>query len=635
MSCGILGGTVTLNPDLETENRTKEPSHGILRSYTISTEIHDFETRKAKARNEAVRKASSFAGSPVNSRNNDVDFFLDSPKSNAIHCFPEIKIINEHNCEEVKVSDSEENSDADILVTKDVSYSKSAENISGVKIVDHADSGYPSTTISTTQDGSQADEITLKIIPPASERRKLFTSKAKSSSFYKLGNEDNVKPTEIRKDARDSTGSDIPYKSSTSGDFLSFESEMCVPCKREQIERCAYSYDADLDKMHRCRGRRRCTAGYSGICNHHHRRHRRRRKCDCVKHHSYSKEIDIHQHLQREQYLPAGLHQLNEKWDVRRKHRVSRPLNSSTESDSCLCSAKEMMYHRRYHVKPAFSDNDFRRRHDSDPVSGFSCSSRLDFRSDDSCKTKLMRSFLSDTYRASFHDYSGSENSCEHHALSKRYLRSPHDSSVSNSRDKSRSPSPRRNNYLNLSLSVQKRRRSDTVVEVADDNVIKLDSNNSVSPGSPEFLKHPYNSPSSSTDYSVTNVQAKQYNDDRDRERLALRKVSDYQLRVRRDSSSEQMPDVEYVHKDNYEQVHITQPSGFSNLVKDNEVIPISVVSNLASVAQEDSAYQTKQPSIEKFKREASLKHSGVKVPLNMDTAESQDISARYLLLKF
>jgi hypothetical protein len=620
MSCGIQGGTVTLNPDIDVEYYHKDHPHGILRSYTISTEIRDFESRISKARKEAsMRKTSSYSGSPTVSRMVDSKRVNENAGVKMTHCFPEIRIINENNCEEKNISDSDDNLDVALANDNTVSKIDPTENIAEVKQSDQHDSGYPSTTISTIQDSSQIEESNLKTIASANVKRKLFSSKAKSASFYKLGNENDSRQIEKRKEIRDSMIRDISFKRSTSGEFRSFESERCRSCKKTPIERCAYSYETDLDMLHRCRNKRQHSTGYHSSISHQ-RRHRRRRKCGCSKHHSYSRDIDMNSRdvhdpqvrLHKEQYL----HSIKQKsfgenwyWPTRSHHSI-RPLNSSTESDSCLCSAQEMRYrHRHYHVKEAFSENDFRQRHISNRT--FDSSPRIDFRSDDSCKSKLMRSFLSDTYRASCNNYSVSDatESCCHY---KHFLGSPENSSLSSSRDKTRSPSPRPKSPRKQPITTQ--RRSDTVVEIAQDNVIKLDvspissvnslnvkcSSSANGETKPDFdgISSTYNEPEVKVD------------------------IESY-LRVDKSDNNgaqyafEENPAFHQVDKDENNHKHYTncQKPPTSNEIK---------------LTLKDSAYQTKQSSIDKFKSSDSLvRGSNSLKSKSSDSSDSKDNHSR------
>ncbi|XP_045193472.2 uncharacterized protein LOC123549434 [Mercenaria mercenaria] len=629
MSCGIQGGTVTLYPDIEFENHSKDHAHGMLRSYTISTEIRDFESRISKARREArTKKSSSYAGSPTTSRVSKSDVSHENATPKVTHCFPEIRIINENNCEERNVSDSDENTVFTLPVEISTSQSKSAENVSEVKTSDQHDSGYPSTTISTTHDGSQVEDANLKTIPSASVKRKLFSSKAKSASFYKLGNENDTIKKEARKDTRDSVISELSFKRSTSGEFRSFESERCSSCKREQIERCAYSYETDLDKMHRCRNKRQYSAGYNGSHNHQ-KRHRRRRKCRCSKHHSYSKEIDFYSHdfhespvnLQREQYMHSCHHKpsFGENWNWPRYHRNIRPINSSTESDTCLCSTHEMRCHRRhYHVKEAFSENGFLDRHASASSRDLDISPRIDFRSDGSCKSTLMKSFLSDTYRASCNVYSGSEAAGDNICQNKHFLASPQKSSLSSSRDKSRSPSPRTSSPRQLQLGVQ-RKRSDTVVEIANDNVIKLDVS-PVSSSNSDIVQCREKSLVSPSAISLTKVYRA--------EQSSNGLYDNPELNTDIDSSAnEQLSEAECISQD----VCTNQNKMSQNMDLPNSVISYDIKPlNERLTMQKDSAYQTKQSSIDMLRRSDSLaRGSNALKSKTSEKNDSQDILNR------
>lgn len=598
MSCGIQGGTVTLNPEIDIENHHKDHAHGILRSYTISTEIRDFES---KARKEAaIRKASSYSGSPTITRVVNSKTVKENTMPKMTHCFPEIRIINENNCEEKTVSDSDENFDGALPAESSISKTNPVENIGDVKPSDQHDSGYPSTTISTIQDGSQIDDSNLKAIPSANIKRKLFSSKAKSASFYKLGNENDTNKNDKRKEIRDSKISDLSFKRSTSGEFRSFESEICGSCKKSPIERCAYSYETDLDMLHRCRNRRQHSTGYNSSHSHQ-RRHRRRRKCGCSKHHSYSRDTDLNLRefhepqvrVHREQFLHSSKHKSfgdNWYWPTRSHHSI-RPLNSSTESDSCLCSAQEMRYRQRhYHVKEAFSENDFRQRHIS--PRGLDLSPRIDFRSDDSCKSKLMRSFLSDTYRASCNNYSCSDptDNCCHY---KHFLGSPDHSSLSSSREKTRSPSPRPKSPRKVPIVSQK--RSDTVVEIAHGDVIKLDVSPVSSMNSLNTNNH------TSTDV-VKKDDIEEINNAYYRPEVTVNMESSLCDNENMYSSAQYAFDENLLFQQNTkEEDKMKQYPNFQKSPGGNEI----------NLIQKDSAYQTKQSSIDKFKGNDSFIRGG------------------------
>lgn len=592
-SCGIQGGSVALNPHNAFEHHDKEASHGILRSYTISTEIPDFESRRSKARNQIKKKSFSYSGSPRNARQISAgiteDFPTDSLKEQ--HCYPEIRIINETGCDETKISDTDDTDyKFDIEIPKNnirTSQSKSVDNIHEMKVSDHHDSGYPSTTISTTHSSSHVDDTNnMAVMPSASERRRLFSSKAKSDI-----------PSMRMHVTHDSEISDMSFKNSTSDDFRSVESERCGSCHREKIERCAFSYETDLDKIHRSKGRR-CSVDRS-TCSHQ-KRHKHRRKCGCSKNHNYNKAYELvpRHHKQslsllHNYYLSTDMRHssIRDGQDINRYRHQMRPLNSSTESDSCLCSVHEMRHQRKHgHIKDAFSEKGFHKKHNSPCRRAYDSSPRIDFCSDDSGKSNLMKSFLSDTYRLSSRVHSGhSERMNEDTRQSTNSFPSPRNTSWSSSRERSPltpSPSP-------LCIPIQ----SETFVEKESWCVAKLNVTPESSANS-EFVQQQSMSPitlNSIAAFDFEQIHGKkdngEYKKDVEPSRKGTYTVSGEYLKA--------LPEVEYFSDDKYADKGMMQTINSRHIVDSDA--NFTSVTNEAIGRLKDSAYQTKQSSLDKY----------------------------------
>lgn len=601
MSCGIKGGTLTLNRDDDFEHNTNDITHGILRSYTVSTEIRDFESRRSKLRKEIPHKASSYSGSPFRSGStgyfeqhnpNGPNDIAESAKQR--HCYPEIRIINENNIEEIKKSDSE-TSDIDGN-PDDVDMNNIHAADTEVKPVENIDSGYPSTTMSNTTHSESVltESGEIKVEPTASEKRKMFGSKSKSASFYKLGAVE-VSGNILHKEHRNPNDISSAKSHNPSIDkCMSFESDRCSSCHRETIDRCAYSYDKDVDKFHKYRVRQ-LSHDVSRYCSRH-KRHKRKRYGDC-RHHSQNKDS----YYPRPLLLPKS-HSHNESCihfnsrhqrltDTQRYGRGSRVLNSSTESDSCLCSNYDSRYHPRKNnrktciIKEAFSESDCHQRQSFDRRPRNRCETHLcqDLKSEDSYKSNLMKSFLSDTYHAKYNGYSGysfiSEETPPGPAIFPSYP------SSSSSMD----ATPSKHAQLHANLS----RRSDTVLERSDESVLRLD----VSPSLP-------NSDNSNVSFTCSDS-------------YAMRESRDIGINIDDLDRSTQSA-VHYSPQRNHS-LYIENYAGVSNksdIVETDENCQnfteevVSKQSN-ALTKLKDSAYQTKQSSLDRFRGDRSFSTSG------------------------
>ncbi|KAL4234952.1 hypothetical protein ACF0H5_006594 [Mactra antiquata] len=398
MSCGIKGGTLTLNRTDESDHSNIEATHGILRSYTVSGSNLETATR-SKLRKPSPFKAFSYSGSPIHSNTNPESTEISKP----IHCYPEIRIINEYDIEETKRENENETPD-DAEEIKD--------NIYNIKPVENLDSGYPSTTVSNVTQSGSTETQSNKQPTTASEKRKLFSSKSKSASFYKISSAD-AQPCSTS-DIHSSMLTTKALRPSTSVQCLSFESEVCPSCHRDSSFN-NYSYEKGLDKIDRHCATKRFSSSVSSCCRH--KRHRHKRSSVCRHRSSHRKNLYTHQpRFQTNHYHHGPCVHLTSRHlslveqSKRRRHHSFNMLNSSTESDSCLCSTHTSIYQgKQYHpgtIRESYSETDCYQGHLYNTVSN-DCGYYQDTKADHVCKSSLMKSFLSDTYHAKYQRYPG------------------------------------------------------------------------------------------------------------------------------------------------------------------------------------------------------------------------------------
>lgn len=364
-ACGIQGGVLTLNVD--DRAHFERGGHGMLRSNTIGPEIRDYEDRKARYRSEE-RRASSYAGSPT--------FFLQSHDEEhetsetlntdtnyntlleSAHCYPEIHIINENNVEQ-DIHSGNESSDTHVPEAVERPNAKIQQELN--------DSGYPSTNVSntTTQSSALTDNPAVSLpSASASVRRKMFS--AKSASFYNIGtaDEDNM-DTMPRVDtvhvynSNEDMQKHVMRRSTDVSN--SFESGNCGTCKVDLLRKQAYSFDSDIDRFSYLQDKQvysdcRCTG-------HKHRRakHKRRhRSTKFDRHESRDQGCSLKHSSSNYRRHAVSTGELR---IPRERFRRGFSTCSSSESDSVLCGCSHHRKHRHqrrsYLSRNALSENDY------------------------------------------------------------------------------------------------------------------------------------------------------------------------------------------------------------------------------------------------------------------------------------
>lgn len=410
MSCGIQGGSVTLNPESDVE-RDILGRHGILKSYTIGSTSTQLKANRERYKKEA-RKFSSFAGSsfltvPVDSNVTETPK-VDVESTEREHCYPDIKIINENN-EGGTYSDSDGSAcdGISIIVPK-----KADET--DVKCLEVTDSGYPSTTMSNTTQYSCQMEDTKPVLTSAAQRRNLFTSKAKSASFYNIATDYH---DEIAEGNKADNGvvhtKENRLNLSPCRALRSFESEKCRSWYRQEVERLAFSYESQLDKLHKLRNRQYTHDEESACIKH--RRSRHRHTCGYPKtHRQCSREVFSylkHGHRCKPEFYLTSYPDVG----VRNVYKLNHPESeqgchySSTESDSYgATSHKGNRRRKQYLSKGHCSENDYHRR--KDWIRSFDLYPQdVDRSKHHSFKTKQMKSFLKDAYNAKYREYDNTD----------------------------------------------------------------------------------------------------------------------------------------------------------------------------------------------------------------------------------
>lgn len=407
MSCGIQGGSVLFNSesDLERENQDR---HGILRSYTIGSDYRTVDSTRWKFKKDA-KKCSSYGGSPsetLNVKARSAENVHKKEPTELHHCYPTIKIINENNVEHNLYSDSEESvvkeSNIPVVAFQPQSDSKAPQEVQ--------DSGYPSTTMSNvTHCSSQVEDVhPIHTASTAAERRKLFTSKAKSASFYNIGTVDADRMPLVN-DVHSlvfegQTSHRHGYSSAEAGG--SFESERNRPCHREELKRLAFSYESDLNKLHRLK-----RMGHFTIDERHsyskHKHSRHRHKCGCNHRHRRTYR-DVLFNLNQTHSRSDHSYQNDWRDGSRLPGYKNGYFYSSTDSDSYIEHARAIrMRQRNFRTKgAAFSENQLYR-----PPRSYDLYTPEQRQTKQySFKARQMHSFLKDAYKAKVHGYDSSDN---------------------------------------------------------------------------------------------------------------------------------------------------------------------------------------------------------------------------------
>ena len=585
MSCGIQGGSVFFNssPDIDHEPLDR---HGILRSYTIGSDYRTVDSSRWKYKINA-RKTSSYTGSPYTTpRRNTSDTEKDVDSNEIQHCYPIIKIINENNVEQSRYSDSEESVDKVNTTMIDVK----PQPPESKPQPDVLDSGYPSTTLSNATQCSMDDVIAMHNASSASERRKMFTSKSKSASFYNIGSMDmETIPVinTIQSSHYESPTGTIECRRSFHADLKgsSFESDRCRSCQRDEIKRLAYSYESDLDKLHKHRNSRQ----YTFDDRYHYSRHKqqhRRHKCGCDYKHRRSSR-DVAYHSKRSAYSKAehsfsSCRGSNERVDrLRYLDNHHGHLYSSTDSDSYIETARANRLRRQhYYLKgSALSENLHSRRRDSFEMNSHDQKHLKQY----SFKTRQMHSFLKDAYKANGRGcdnavYAGIENfphgSETVHAQTRVYF----------TLDNVEEQSP-----LDPRQSINFDRRSKTMTDKESDNMVHIEE-----PDKPPYTYPSYARPNNDNQFSFSEGSVRKYLQEDENIELP-----DKLKCVSRDQSSASDKNV----SNTDESISGMSEHGYLGGRK-------ARYSLHEKMKLKDSAYQTKQSSVDKFKDDISFSNS-------------------------
>ena len=424
ITCGFQGGAVSFSDD---EDLSK-----------------DIESIKALPKQMIRSKSSEMRPSDSSDPRIKRVFTYPDPKSpkpikgkvgssNPEHCYPEIRIVNEFN-EECRSSDTDTpvNTESPKL-TKALSVCKSFSNehIPLSKLYENHDSGYPSTsTVSSNNTNSTSQEI-IKHVHSASERRKMFGSKSKSTSFYKLSdqtheadNEDefSASTTKFNKKEMDCDVA-LPKLS------RSFDAGRVCSCHNDRLKFSinSFSCESDLERFTRLRDQ-------FNFCKRHEscgrKRQQRRHKCGCVKRFHFGEDSRHsrhgHRHSSRTRYSskytsPTSRYlSLSEIREIKRNHKRALARLSSTDSEGYECeyisgsTYKRPAYMGREHYSDGCVSCLTNRRHtsSSDRSPSIHCHDR-----DHEFKCQMMESFLSDTYRSSMRmsdhaDSQGDQDNC-------------------------------------------------------------------------------------------------------------------------------------------------------------------------------------------------------------------------------
>ena len=294
----IQGGTVSFIDGISTVDK-KDTSPPMIRSLTINSAEYDEGSSAKQKWKQLLRHTRSLPCSPGKNRQthatqerkpiNDSSRGIEIPTKSE-HCYPVIRILNENNSEQHINSDSE-NSVIDVKSREICDNAKLSVNINSGQLSDSIalegnDSGYPTTSGSsrvTQVDEPFNDQDRSPSVASARERRKLFGDKSKSRSFYDISPGESHYSAETSSFSTDNDMKAIGIRRSMPDDlnnFSSFDSgHYCVMCRRDRkLDHAAsYSCESELNKIHKPH------RTYSSDTKSKHRR------CNCRKCHQRSK----------------------------------------------------------------------------------------------------------------------------------------------------------------------------------------------------------------------------------------------------------------------------------------------------------------------------------------------------------
>ena len=256
----------------------KDTSPPMIRSYTVSSVDHEEVTYAKQKWKQLLRHTRSLPCSPKENRKSqakqDKKPIHDDKKDSEMpvkseHCYPVIRILNENNSEQQMNSDSE-NSVIGLTRRQICDNAKLSINANVGKLDEYSrvlgsdcltDSGYPTTSGSsrvTQLDGTHsAQESRSPSATSARERRKLFGDKSKSKSFYDISPGESHYSAETSSFSADNDMKAIGIRRSMPNDlnnFSSFDSgQYCLMCRRDRIldHAVTYSCESDLNRLHK------------------------------------------------------------------------------------------------------------------------------------------------------------------------------------------------------------------------------------------------------------------------------------------------------------------------------------------------------------------------------------------------
>ena len=438
LSAGIQDGTVSfIDGDDDTEKKDSSPA--MIRSYTISSLDHGPSTAKKRWKN-LLRQTRSLPGSPeelrtsLERKRNKEDVEKATKPVSAEHCYPIIRILNENNHEEHRNSDSENS----IICSESKRDAKSLINapsdnqVNYVRHGDSADSGYPTTSVSSqnTQFGGINSTEQIKT-QSAGERRKLFGNKAKSKSFYDISYGDGRLSAETS-----SFSTDLDYESKASGLTRSLSRELdssfdsghyCLMCRRDRkLDHAeSYSCESELNRLHMSDRTYSSDSRLSRKCNC--KKCRRRGRSHCRKHiRQFSTDINSLSTSISNRYSEGNVKRSRHKGHRRSSERPticnsvecavahsrsfrdysSIKLSTSTESEACDCSKSNTRSRRKCYKRiEHYSDGTCAPRSRRPNLSSIANSAASWEQSkDETYKRRLMDSYLSNV-RSSGYPY--------------------------------------------------------------------------------------------------------------------------------------------------------------------------------------------------------------------------------------
>ncbi|XP_052819348.1 uncharacterized protein LOC128245145 [Mya arenaria] len=494
--------------------------------------------------------------------------------------------MNENNVEQHYSSDAES-------VGLDIEAAEVAVKPKEVKVVEVTDSGYPSTTMSnTTTQSSTVHENIQSVTGPkssASVKRKLFSSK--SSSFYNIGTMDNdnmpmidIANVTLLEDTRRNE-----MMRQNTDKSISFESDNCKTCQIERLRRQAYSFDSDRERFHNLP--HKVHSYDSSSSRYKHKRPGHRRRCGCSSHrsdprdNSYKRTSSCH----HRHHAGACASTTDHRGGRSKCTRTRLPTWSSTESDNalCKCSIIDESNHRRkyYTSRGALSETDYANLKDYRAHREPRRKQRpRDIHSIDhtqSYKNKMINSFLIDTYQAKCQAYCDAMFDPDRH----RDMFLPLETVSPSQRRMVKQPNTVR--PLDMSATRESHNYSQAVVEKS---VKREDS---------------YNAPFTYPFYTNSRTIAPKRFD------FSEEFISQtHGAMARASHENEGFEDEEDKTLSFDTSVYTTDESGVQLYERDLEpTIPVSP--GVQDLRQKDSAYQTKQSSVEKFREDSTFSHSG------------------------